>query len=125
MNISVGLLGHPAGPWGCGYPFIENVYPPNVSSGWGDIDKSNQNWVVTLRVIYRDVVFAWVSNFPACPDYMNWSPESPCIAAHRVCDEFLCMMCYELDRIRSISCNTIVSPWFNFHGDDQEVPVNQ
>ena len=47
INGSFELLSIPAGAWGCGFLFIDNVQSPTMLSGWGDANTSNQNWGVT------------------------------------------------------------------------------
>ena len=74
INGSVEILGIPAEAWECGFTFIDNIQAPTVTSGWGGVDTSNQNWRFTLGGPYGNDTVAWGSNVPDRPDFMNWSP---------------------------------------------------
>ena len=50
INGSIKILGIPAEAWGRGFPFIESLQAPTVTSGWGDANTCNQNWGVSPGV---------------------------------------------------------------------------
>ena len=102
--------------------WAENFLAPR--SSWGD-GGTNHNWGVRTGGPYINVVMAWGTTIPYRPDYQTLSLERPHIAARRVRDDFHCARHCEHDRIFSRSCNHVVNPRVNWHGDDWEGPVDQ
>ena len=108
-----------------GFSFIKNLQYLTVSTGWGHADTSNNNRGVSSGGSYRNFAVAWVSTVPARLDYAPRSPENLCDAARRVCDDICLLRRCKLMRRHSTSCNPIINPRINCHGDDWGGPATQ